>query len=128
MIDKIKSNLTNHYLMFIFDFGDPASVKQDELAKELGCAVADVFKTQRQADKAKKVLGKSGFEKMLVVYFNQFQSRDGINFKKLESELKQNRKVLLRHLGKDKVNYLNLMISVSGSLEGKKRGLLEVVA
>lgn len=128
MIDKIKSNLTNSYLMFVFDFSDPQDIKKDALTEAIGFPIAEVFKTQRQEDKAKKILGKTGFGKMLFVYFNQFQSQDGIDFKALEKEIVQNKKVLLRHLGKDKVNYLNLMISVSRSLEPKKRGLLEVAS
>jgi hypothetical protein len=128
MIDKIKSNLTNSYLMFVFDFGDPAECDKGALAQKIGCPIIEVFKSQRTADKAKKVLGKKGFGEMLVVYFSAFQSQDGVKFAELEREIKAHRKVFLRHLGKDKVNYLNLMISVSGSLETQKRGLLGVVA
>lgn len=128
MTDKIKSNLTNSYLMFVFDFGDPAHCDKAALAQAIGCPIIEVFKSQRTADKAKKVLGKRGFGEMLVCYFSAFQSQDGVKFKELERELITNRKVFLRHLGKDKVNYLNLMISVSGSIEPAKRGLLGVVA
>lgn len=128
MIDKVKSNLTNYYLMFVFDFGDPADCNKAELAQKIGCPIVEVFKSQRTADKAKKVLGKKGFGEMLVCYFSAFQSQDGVKFKELEKELASNRKVFLRHLGKDKVNYLNLMISVSGSIEEKKRGLLGVAS
>ncbi len=128
MIDKIKSNLTNYYLMFVFDFGEPSECDKAELTKAIGFPIAEVFRSQRQADKAKKILGKNGFGQMLVIYFSQFQSQDGVNFKKLEGELKQNRKIFLRHLGKDKVNYLNLMISISGSFEERKRGLLGVAS
>lgn len=124
MIDKIKSNLTNSYLMFIFDFADPSSVSSQELCEFLECPIIEIFKSQRAADKSKKKLGKAGFSKALVCYFNQFQTLDGVDFKSLEGELTQNRKVFLRHLGKDKVNYLNLLIKISESIEPQKRGLL----
>ena len=128
MSDKIKANLTNHYLMFVFDFGDPEAINKEELASAIGCPIDQVFKSQRQADKAKKILGKSGFSKMLYIYFDQFQSQDGINFKNLESAIRDNKKVFLRHLGKDKVNYLGLMISIYGSLNETKKGLLGVAS
>jgi hypothetical protein len=124
MIDKIKSNLTNHYLMFVFDFADPTSVNAKEIAEFIGCPIVEMFKSQRTADKSKKVLGRAGFGKALVCYFNEFQGRDGVDFKRLEQELTENRKVFLRHLGKDKVNYLTLLISVNESIEPKRRGLL----
>lgn len=124
MSDKLKASLTNSYLMFIFDFADPSTVDKDEVLKCIECPVIDIFKSQKQADKAKKMLGKQGFGKALVLYFGQFQSHDGVDFKRLESELSTNRKVFQRHLGKDKVNYLGLMISVSNAVEPKKRGLL----
>ena len=126
MIDKIKSNLTNSYLMFIFDFADSSQVNKDELLKRIECPLLEIFKTQKNADKTKKVLGKNGFGKALFVYFNEFQSQDGIDFNRLEKEIAQNRKVFLRHLGKDKVNYLTLLISIDNSLEKPKKGLLGV--
>lgn len=124
MIDQIKSNLTNQYLMFIFEFADPSSVNKEELALFIGCPIIEIFKSQKMADKSKKLLGKTGFGKALVCYFNQFQSQDGIDFKKLEKEITQNRKVFLRHLGKDKVNFLTLLIKISDTLEPKRKGLL----
>lgn len=124
MIDQIKSNLTNCYLMFVFDFADPSSVNSKELCDFMGCPVMEIFKSQRQADKSKKLLGKAGFGKALVCYFNEFQSHDGVNFKALERELNANRKVFLRHLGKDKVNFLNLLIKINEAIEPQKRGLL----
>lgn len=124
MIEQIKSNLTNHYLMFVFEFAAPESVNKDELTMELGCPVIDIFKSQRKADLSKKSLGRQKFGKVLMLYFDQFQSHDGIDFKRLEQELTQNRKVFLRHLGKDKVNYLSLLIKIADTLEPKRRGLL----
>lgn len=126
MSEKIKSTLTSSYLMFVFDFADPSAVQKDELKESVGFDPCQLFKSQKQADKAKKVLGKSGFPKILVCYFNQFQSQDGVDFRALDSDLSKYRKVFLRHLGKDKVNYLNLLILISQSCEQKKKGLLGV--
>jgi hypothetical protein len=126
MIDKIKSNLTSHYLMFVFDFADPSTVNAKELSAFIGCPIVEMFKSQRTADRSKKTLGRSGFGKALVCYFNSFSTHDGIDFKRLERELTENKKVFLRHLGKDKVNYLTLLISVAEAIEPKRRGLLAV--
>lgn len=124
MIDKIKSNLTNSYLMFIFDFADPSNVNKEEISEFIGCPIIEIFQSQKMADKSKKLLGKNGFGKALVCYFNLFQSQDGVNFRKLDAEMTKHKKVFLRHLGKDKVSFLNLMIKISESIEPKKRGLL----
>lgn len=122
MNDKIKSNLTNHYLMFVFDFGDPQSINKDNVLEEIKCPLIEIFKTQKQADKVKKILGKSGFNRVLYCYFDQFQNSRGIDFRTLGEELTENRKVFLRHLGKDKCSLLTLMIKISESFE--KKGLL----
>lgn len=126
MIDKIKSNLTNSYLMFVFEFADPSTVNEQELSAFIGCPVIEIFKSQRAADRSKKVLGKASFGKALVCYFGQFQSSDGVDFRRLGHELTKNRKVFLRHLGKDKVNYLSLLIKINESIEPQRRGLLAV--
>jgi hypothetical protein len=126
MTEQIKANLTNCYLMFIFEFADPANVDKAQVQSAIDCPVIDIFKSQRQADLSKKILGKVGFGKAVMLYFDQFQSHDGIDFDSLEKELTQHRKVFLRHLGKDKVNYLNLLIKINGSIEPKRRGLLAV--
>lgn len=126
MIDKVKSSLTNSYLMFIFDFADPMSVNKNELSESIGFDPLELFNSQKQADRAKKVLGKMGFSKALVCYFGRFQSQEGIDFKALEKELNKHRKVFIRHLGKDKINYLNLLIQISNSCEQRRKGLLGV--
>lgn len=124
MLDQIKSNLTNSYLMFVFDFASPESVDKQALCQALGCPVIEVFKSQRKADLSKKALGRVEFSKVLMLYFDQFQSHDGIDFRRLDKELAENRKVFIRHLGKDKVNYLSLLIKINEAIEPKRKGLL----
>ncbi len=122
MSDKIKSNITTSYMLFVFDFADPSSVDKSNIEQEIKCPVAEVFSSQKKTDHAKKALGKVGFDKMLSVYFAHFQTQDGFNHQKLDEELRKNKKVFLRHLGKDKVNYLTLLISTMSALP--KKGLL----
>lgn len=124
MIDKIKSNLTNSYMMFVFEFADPSTIDKSEIQAFIKCPLVDAFSSQRTADSAKKNLGKLGFSKLLSVYFGEFQTSDGIDFRRLGLELTKNKKVLLRHLGKDKVNFLNLLVSIAKSLESERKGLL----
>lgn len=127
MIDKIKSNLTTSYMLFIFEFGDPSTADKKKIECEINCPLLELFHSQRTVDKAKKSLGKAGFNNLLAAYFSQFQSQDGFKFKILDEELVKNKKVFLRHLGKDKLNYLNLIISTRKAIEHKK-GLLGVAS
>lgn len=127
MIDKIKSNLTTNYMMFIFDCGDPNATDKKQLEAQIKCPLVEMFNSQRTVDKAKKSLGKAGFNNLLAAYFGQFQSPDGFKFKTLDEELTKNKKVFLRHLGKDKLNYLTLIVSTRKAIEIKK-GLLGVAS
>lgn len=124
MNDKVKATLTSSYLHMLFEFADPASIKKEELSDKLTQPIERLFDNQRNADKAKKVLGKLGFSRVVFCYFDQFQTQDGIDFKKLEQALQKNHKVILRHLGKDKLNYLKLLSSIAQTLEPKTKGLL----
>ncbi len=122
--DKIKSNLTTSYMLFVFDFGDPSNVNKESLEKQIECPIVDVFSSQKKTDNAKKVLGKENFNKLLAAYFSQFQTQDGFNYKTLGEELVKNRKVFIRHLGKDKCSILALLVKVMEALGEPKRGLL----
>lgn len=124
MTDKIKSNLTTSYLMFVFDFSDPSDVKRDGIEKEIKFPIEEVFDSQKKCDVAREKLGKDGFNKMLSVYFAGYQTSDGFDFESLSRELKKNRKVFLRFLGKDKVTILNLLVSTMETLKEPKKGLL----
>lgn len=119
MSDKIRSNVTTAYMLFIFDFADPSQAKIDP-----GLKVAEVFDSQKKADRVKRDLGKEGFNKMLSVYFSQFNTRSGVDYSSLDQALMKNKKVLVRHLGKDKVAYLTLIVTILKSLEPQRRGLL----
>lgn len=122
MSDKIKSKITTSYMLFVFEFGDPSSVDKINIEKQIEFPVMELFSSQKKTDSAKKLLGRDGFNKMLSVYFSDFQTQEGFDYSRLEDELKKNRKVFLRHLGKDKLNYLVLLISVMAALP--KKGLL----
>ncbi len=124
MNDKIKSNITTSYMLFVFDFGDPSSVDKPQIEEAIKGPVSEVFSSQKKTDFAKKTLGKSGFDKMLSVYFSSFQTQDGIKYDSLENELVKNKKVFVRHLGKDKWNFLNLIVSVMKAGASEARGLL----
>ncbi len=121
MNDKIKTHLTTAYMMFVFDFHDPSLVEM-----ELNFDIAKLFDSQRTADKAKKLWGKDGFKKILSLYFNQFQASHGLDIEALSLTLTGNKKTLLRHLGKDKITFLNLIVTLmrDANLTTPKRGLL----
>lgn len=122
--DKIKSSITTSYMFFILDFGDPYSLNKESLEKQIG-PLSEIFLNQKRADSAKKTLGKDGFDKMLSLYFSQFQNQDGLDYNSLEDALLKSKKTFLRHLGKDKINYLNLLIKIAKDLKGHNtKGLL----
>lgn len=116
--DRIRAILANSYMMFVFDFADPTQVKL-----EYDRSLDDLFGSQKSADRAKKILGKEGFKKAVAVYFSKFQNARGVNYDGLDEHIKKSKKVIVRHLGKDKVQLLELIIMVSRSIEDRK-GLL----
>lgn len=125
MIEQIKSSLTNAFMMFILEFADPSAVDRQSIEAEMKCSIEEVFSTQKACDRAKRLL-KGNFNKMLALYFNQFNSRYGLNWSQLEAELAKNKKHLLRHLGKDKVQYVQLIAALMKQADGGKvkKGLL----
>ncbi len=124
MNDKIKSNITTSYMLFVFDFSDPSSVEKSNIESEIKFPVTEVFSSQKKADSARERLGKDGFNKMLSAYFAGFQNQDGFDYNKLGSEVLKHKKVFLRFLGKDKLNYLTLLINTMVTLQEPKKGLL----
>lgn len=128
MIDKIKSNITSSFLEFVFSYADPSAISRDAIAKALEFPIEDLFSTQKKADSAKR-LGRETFSKAVSLYFSGFQNQDGVDYKRLGVELIKHKKVLMRHLGKDRLAYLNLIVSVlSATPEVQvKKGLLFIV-
>ena len=126
MIERIKSSITNSYLNFLFDYADPSSVNKEAIVKALGFPIDDLFSSQKRSDHAKR-LGKETFNKAVSIYFARFQNSDGVDFKRLKKEITRDKKTMLRHLGKDKLNFLALIISIlETEPEVKKLGLLFV--
>lgn len=123
MNEQIKSNLTTAYLMFVFDFADP-SFDKGPLLEKLGVDLAELFDKQKSVDHAKKEMSKDDFQKILSLYFNQFQSGDGLAHSQLADKLEAHKANFQRHLGKDKLAYLGLILKLMKTLEVKKRGLL----
>ena len=124
MNDKIKSNVTTSYMLFVFDFSDPSSVEKSNIEKEIKFPVAEVFDSQKKADSARERLGKDGFNKMLSLYFAGFTTSDGFDYDRLGTQVLKHKKVFLRFLGKDRLSYLTLLIKVMKDLEEPRRGLL----
>lgn len=124
MNEQIKTQLTTAYMMFVFDFSDPSQIDKDHFTKSIN--LEELFDTQRTADKAKRLWGKDGFKKLMSLYFNRYQTNKGLDFDALEASIVKNRKVFLRHLGKDKIAFLLLIVTLLKALESTptKRGLL----
>ena len=94
MIEQIKSNLTNNFLMFVFEFADPQTVNKEQINEALGVPIRELFQSQKQADRSKKILGRKGFGCAVVCYFNSFNNSSGIDFKSLSKSFARIRKCL----------------------------------
>ncbi len=124
----IKSTLTNAYMMFVMDLADPSTGDRAKIEKEIKCPLLEVFDCQRNCDRAKRTLSKEQFAKMLSLYFNAFNGAEGLDFVRLDHEIKKNRKQILRHLGVDKLKYLTLITSLLAKVDKKKGLLFEAVS
>lgn len=126
MTDKIKSQLTTAYMMFIFEFHDPLGVDKDALETKMPCKVDEIFSSQRNCDRSKRKL-QDDFPKALCLYFKKYQTIDGVDVIALQVELDTHGKTMKRHLGKDKMVHLRLIINLMRTLNEKpiiKGGLL----
>ncbi len=127
MTDKIKSNITTSYMLFVNSFGDPYSLDKELLEKKMGCTVGDVFSSQTIHDRARSKLKKIGareFNKAICLYLESFLTSNGINYARLADEVIKNPKFLQRALGTGNMNYLNLLIRILESIDYPKQGLL----
>jgi hypothetical protein len=123
VIDKLRSLLSTQYTIFIFTLADLEGANKAEIERKIQIAISDVFDRQKPADRAKRVL-KADFQKLLALYFNQYQTSSGFAHERLAKKLDECEKVFLRHLGKDKLNYLRFLISVARIIHDKPKGLL----
>lgn len=126
MNDKIKSQLTTAYMMFIFDFHNPLDVNQSALEERMPCKINEVFSSQRNSDRSKRKL-QDDFPKALSLYFKQYQTIDGVNVIALNEAMDVNNRTMQRHLGKDKMVHLRLIVNLIRALDEKprlKKGLL----
>lgn len=126
MIDEIRANISTSYTLLIFDFADLEGVNKVKLEAQLKHPLVELFDKQKNADRAKKNL-KADFRKLVALYFNEYQNATGFDFSRLQKKLDENESVFIRHLGKDKVRYVRLLISQAKIIQEKQpRGLLGV--
>ncbi len=110
-----KDTIAKSYAHFVRSFG----------ASELVVA-KDLFDSQANINKARKVLGKAGLKSAPGAYFNQFLTPKGLDHKALGLAIQKNRKVMARHLGPEAMLYLDLVTQLIKDMEQPKLGLLEV--
>lgn len=124
MTEELKSNLTNSFLTFIMEFGDPSSIDKKEIEHKCDCRIPELFNRQIYADRIKKKIGKEKFNHVIAAYLNKFNTKSGIDAVALKKELNLYGHLIERHLGKMAVKYLNLLTQVSLSIDDKPKGLL----
>ncbi len=121
MNEKIKDDLDKHFDKFIEGLGP----QDKDLVEKLKVDLKDLFDSQKNADRARRDLGKD-FNKIMSAYFSQFKTKTGVDYASLYNKVLDKEKVFLRHLGTDKLQYLKLILALKTTLEIKKRGLLAV--
>jgi hypothetical protein len=125
MSDQLRSLNTTAFTMLVFEFADLEGVNKAELEEKMRCPVVELFDKQKNADRAKRLL-KSDFDKAVAIYFNNYQTSTGFAFDRLAKKLDECNKIFVRHLGKDKVSYLRLLINIAKLIQEKPKGLLGV--
>jgi hypothetical protein len=125
MKSKIKENLKAAYQEFLDGFSSTAN--KEAIEERLGHPIGTLFENQKRCDWAKRNL-KSEFGQALKVYFAEFDPMDVASRAKLERALESGGKVFNRHLDKSSLNYLKLILALSGSLEERPKGLLSEYA
>jgi hypothetical protein len=127
--EKIKSSLSTNFMLFCFEWADPASIDKPQLEKTLSFHVEQLFDSQKKADQAKK-LGRQIFGQAVSLYFSKFQNSDGIDQAALGKAITMHKKVMQRHLGKETMRYLQLissLVDAQPEIAQIKRGLLYAV-
>ncbi len=127
MSQKIKDGLTTSYMLFVFDFGDPAAVDREAVEKQIGISLGHIFDTRPGCHRAVQRLGKAKFKKVMALYFMDFKKKDNVDGEKLAVKIERGREMMKRHLGKDVLLYLDLLIKMANAIESplpKRGGLL----
>jgi hypothetical protein len=123
VIEKLRSLTSTQFTMFVFNLADLEGANKAEIERKIQVSLESVFDRQKPADRAKRVL-KTDFQKLLALYFHQYQTQTGFAHERLAKKLDECEKVFLRHLGKDKVQYLRLLIAIAKLIQEKPKGLL----
>lgn len=123
MSEKFKSQVSTAYMLWVFEFADPTALKKDELEAEIKCPIAEIFDSQKNSDRAKKIL-RDRFPRAAALYFGQYLTGAGFDYRALKEKMTPNEKHFVRHLGKDKYKYLKLLVNLMDGLEETRAGLL----
>lgn len=83
--------------------------RKDEVLKK-GVNPEMLLSEQKNADKAKSLLGKKLFKDALSLYFRQFINGKTIDKDRLSQEFEENENTFVRHLGEAKFDLLKLIL------------------
>lgn len=127
--NNINRVLTKAYEEFLNGLCPKPDLDQDKVLKtiqitpKIAISIGDLFEKQRNTDKAKSVCGKY-FPQAMRLYFAHFLAKDTVDFKRLKYGLTPYEANFLRHLGKDRLAFLKLLISIADEIQEKRKGLL----
>lgn len=120
-MNNINHVLTKAYEEFLFRVAP--YVDREMVQEKSPCHVADFFKSQAMTDTFKVALKKDWHQAMRL-YFEGFLVKDTVDWKRLKYGITPVEKNVLRYLGKDRLAYLKLLISVAEETRDKRGGLL----
>jgi hypothetical protein len=129
MTDKAQSILTAGMAMLPYKFFDleDALRTKSELESRFEIEVPALFHSQRKLDKIKNS-GRRNFHALCALYFSSFNGPRGFDLSRLENDLLKHKSVMERHLGKEFLFTLDLLVKVQKEIEPKQaapRGLLQ---
>lgn len=110
-----------------FDLEDALRTK-GELESRFEIEVPQLFHSQKKLDKIKSH-GKRHFNALCALYFSSFNGPRGFDLSRLESDILKHKSVMERHLGKEFLFAIDLLVRVQKEIEPKQaagpRGLLQ---
>lgn len=131
MTDKALSVLNAGLAMLPYKFFDleDAMRTKSELESRFDIQVPALFHSQRKLDKIKSS-GRRHFNALLALYFSHFNGPRGFDCAALERDVLKHKAVMERHLSKETLFLLELLIKTQKEIAPKKpapQGLLRQV-
>lgn len=125
MNDKIQSQITTYFMHFVEAYAPLDRIDRSKAEWAIGMPISEMF-TKLQANLAKGNARKNfpgtkkgdirGYDQAISIYFRNFLTGDTIDFAALKRALEKNHDNFILHIGKHRLHYLQLLVSLNDSL------------